>query len=72
MNSFKKVLIIGAGPAGLEAGINLLKQNIPFTILEASNSVGGRVEDLEGFAEFTLGTGAEFVHNMESVHYKHC
>ena len=39
----KKVIIIGAGPAGLTAGYMLLKQssNYDVTILEASNTVGG-------------------------------
>ena len=39
----KKVVIIGAGPAGLTAAYELLKQKEKYdvTILEASNQVGG-------------------------------
>jgi protoporphyrinogen oxidase len=39
----KKVVIIGAGPAGLTAGYELLKDNSEYevVILEAENQVGG-------------------------------
>lgn len=39
----KKVVIIGAGPAGLTAGFELLKQSKDYqvTILEESNAIGG-------------------------------
>ena len=39
----KKVIIIGAGPAGLTAGYELLKNsnNYDVTILEATNDIGG-------------------------------
>ena len=42
--SKKKVVIIGAGPAGLAAGYKLLedgKRNVEVTILEASKEIGG-------------------------------
>ena len=37
----KKVLIIGAGPAGLTAGYELAKQGYEVTLLEADKQVGG-------------------------------
>ena len=39
----KEVIIIGAGPAGLTAGLELLKKskNYHITILEATNAIGG-------------------------------
>ena len=40
----KKVIIIGAGPAGLTAGYELLKdksKKYDVTILEESNDIGG-------------------------------
>ncbi|KAL6200468.1 hypothetical protein ACLB2K_030249 [Fragaria x ananassa] len=38
-----RVVIIGAGLAGLAAATHLNSQNIPFLLLEASDDVGGRV-----------------------------
>ena len=39
----KKVVIIGAGPAGVTAGYELVKNHKDFevTILEESNAIGG-------------------------------
>ena len=37
----QRVIIIGAGPAGLTAGYMLAKDGVPVTVLEASNDVGG-------------------------------
>lgn len=46
-----QALIIGAGVAGLSCGLRLHKAGIPFTILEASDGVGGRVrsDKVQGF-----------------------
>lgn len=40
-NNQKKVAIIGAGITGLTTAFNLKKENIPFTIFESSNHIGG-------------------------------
>lgn len=53
----KKVLIIGAGMAGLVAAYELLKQGHTPLILEAQNRVGGRVLTLR--AQFAEGLHAE-------------
>lgn len=47
----EKVIIIGAGVAGLTAAIELEKAGFKPTILESSNSIGGRVktDKVEGF-----------------------
>ena len=37
----KQIVIIGAGPAGLTAAIELLKKGHAVTILEASDRIGG-------------------------------
>lgn len=39
----KPVVIIGGGLAGLYAAYNLKKRNIPFLLLEAKASLGGRI-----------------------------
>jgi monoamine oxidase len=38
----EKVIIIGAGAAGIGAGLELQALGIPFVIIEASNRIGGR------------------------------
>ena len=37
----KKILIIGAGPSGLTAGLELIKKGYEVTILEATDAIGG-------------------------------
>lgn len=39
----EKVIVIGAGAAGLSAAYQLKKANIPYRIFEASSHVGGRI-----------------------------
>jgi len=62
-----KVLIIGAGAAGLYAGYLLHKNNVDFQIIEASGEIGGRMGKLESFADFPLDTGAQWLHGKKSV-----
>ncbi|MEM6736891.1 MAG: NAD(P)/FAD-dependent oxidoreductase [Bacteroidota bacterium] len=63
----KKILIVGAGVAGLYAGFTCKKENIDFQILEASDRVGGRLGKLEGFADFPLDLGAQWLHGKRNV-----
>jgi protoporphyrinogen oxidase len=53
----RKVVIIGAGCAGLSAAYTLQKKNVDFVVLESSGRYGGRVgnKQKEGF---TYGIGA--------------
>ena len=67
LSSDKKVLIIGAGAAGLYAGYTLHKQGIDFTILEASNRIGGRLGKREDFADFPIDLGAQWLHGKKSI-----
>jgi len=46
----KRVIVIGAGMAGLVAGYELARQGHEPVILEAQNRVGGRIYTLRGFA----------------------
>ena len=57
-----KVLIIGAGPAGMTAGHILSQRGIDFQILEALPSHGGRIKTNNTFADFPIPLGAEWVH----------
>lgn len=61
------ILIIGAGAAGLFAGHALAQQGIDFKILEASDRHGGRLGKLEGFADYSLDLGGEWLHGKKSI-----
>ena len=62
-----KVLIIGAGAAGLMAGYILNRYGIDFQILEASSTFGGRVKKTTTFADFPIDLGAEWLHDKPST-----
>ncbi len=62
-----KVIVIGAGAAGLTAGYVLNKYNIDFQIIEASSVFGGRVKRIADFAYFPIDLGAEWIHARPSV-----
>ncbi|MEM8910039.1 MAG: NAD(P)-binding protein, partial [Bacteroidota bacterium] len=57
-----KVIIIGAGAAGLSAGYLLQQRGIDFEILEASSVYGGRMKRTTDFADFPIPLGAEWLH----------
>jgi protoporphyrinogen oxidase len=63
----KHVVIMGAGPAGLTAAYELLKRDVPFTVLEKDpNQVGGlaRTVEHEGY-RFDIGGHRFFSKNEE-------
>jgi len=62
-----KVIVIGAGAAGLAAGYILDRYGIDFEILEASGRIGGRVWRADGFADFPIDLGGEWIHQDPSV-----
>lgn len=62
-----KVLIIGAGAAGITAGYILNRYGVEFEILEASAIHGGRVKKADALADFPIDLGAEWVHTSPSV-----
>ncbi len=62
-----KVLIIGAGAAGLYAGYILKMKGIDFQILEAGSDYGGRLAKLEGFANFPIDLGAQWLHGKNNI-----
>lgn len=63
----EKVLIIGAGPAGLTAAYQLQQKGIEVQILEASNTYGGRMQRNSTFADFPIPLGAEWLHVERSI-----
>jgi lysine-specific histone demethylase 1B len=62
-----KVLIIGAGAAGLYAGYLLQSLGIDFQILEARSMYGGRMGKFEGLGDYTVDTGAQWLHGNNSI-----
>ncbi|WP_422858485.1 flavin monoamine oxidase family protein [Flagellimonas sp. S174] len=60
-----KVIIVGAGAAGLSAGYLLKQRGVNFTILEADSQFGGRMKVNTSFADFPIALGAEWI---SSVH----
>ncbi|MEM9023563.1 MAG: FAD-dependent oxidoreductase [Bacteroidota bacterium] len=67
-SSFKgKVIIIGAGAAGMTAGYLLQQQGIEFEILEASAAYGGRMKRTTEFADFSIPLGAEWLHVKRGI-----
>ena len=67
LNYDGKVIIIGAGAAGLYAAYILKSKGINFQILEASPNYGGRLGKLTGFANFPIDTGAQWLHGKNSI-----
>ena len=63
----KKAVIIGAGPAGLTAALELSKLGVPATVLEADNQVGGiaRTVNYKGYL-FDIG-GHRFFTKWDEV-----
>lgn len=59
--SSKRVLVIGAGMAGLTAARKLAESGQKVLVLEARNRVGGRIRTLREDGEI-LELGAEFIH----------
>ena len=67
VNFSGKVLVVGAGAAGITAGYLLDRYNIDFQIIEASSIHGGRVKRTTGFADFPIDLGGEWIHQHPSV-----
>jgi heterodisulfide reductase subunit A-like polyferredoxin len=61
-----KVIVIGAGASGLAAAKVLEKNNIDYTILEATNRYGGRLKKDTTLADFPIDIGAEWFIVLQS------
>ena len=55
------IAVIGAGMAGLTAGLELSRAGYPVTIFEARERSGGRIHSIH-YGEHVLETGPEFIH----------
>lgn len=61
-----KVIVLGAGFAGLAAALKLKSKNTDFTVLESTNRVGGRVFSHQMPNGQTIELGAEWVGNSHT------
>lgn len=62
-----RVIIIGAGAAGLYAGYILKSMGIDFKIIEASSKSGGRLGKKSDFADYPIDLGAQWLHGRNSI-----
>jgi monoamine oxidase len=62
-----KVLIIGAGAAGIYAAHLLMHYGIEVEILEANSKAGGRIQANTTFSDLPIELGAEEIHGNRSV-----
>lgn len=58
-----KVIIIGAGAAGLSSAYLLAQNGIDFEIIEASSQYGGRIRHNKEFTDFPISLGGEWLHS---------
>lgn len=62
----KKIIIIGAGPAGLTAARHLQRQGFSVTVLEARNRIGGRVYTDRASLSVPVDLGASIITGVEA------
>ena len=67
VNFSGKVLIIGAGAAGITAAYVLSQYGIDFELIEAAPTYGGRVKESVNFTDFPIDLGAEWIHTDGSI-----
>ena len=62
-----RVLIVGAGAAGLTAAFHLRLAGVDVMVLEAAPVWGGRIGRLTGFTDFPIDIGAEWIHDDPTI-----
>ena len=56
-----RVIVIGAGIAGIAAARRLTERGFPVTVLEARDEIGGRIRTLHGFAAHPIELGGAWL-----------
>jgi monoamine oxidase len=65
MSKTHPVIVVGAGAAGLAAGVELARAGVSVTMLEARNRVGGRMfTQRDPVCQAPIELGAEFIHGL--------
>ncbi|XP_006661993.1 lysine-specific histone demethylase 1 homolog 3 [Oryza brachyantha] len=62
----KKIIVVGAGPAGLTAARHLQRQGFSVTVLEARNRIGGRVYTDRVSLSVPVDLGASIITGVEA------
>jgi len=62
---FPEITVLGGGPAGLAAGYYAKKFELPFTIYEASERIGGNCTTLK-YKDFHFDSGAHRFHDQDA------
>lgn len=62
----KKIIVIGAGPAGLTAARHLQRQGLSVTVLEARSRIGGRVYTDHSSLSVPVDLGASIITGVEA------
>lgn len=63
----RRVIVVGAGAAGLGAALRLRRAGARVTVLEARGRIGGRVHTDYSFAAAPIELGAELIHGEGAV-----
>ncbi len=66
-SSGERVIIIGAGAAGMTAAHLLVHRGVDVRVLEATSTYGGRIKHLLDFVDFPIPLGAEWLHVEREV-----
>ena len=61
------VVVVGAGPAGLAAANVMAQNGVNYTVLEATDRIGGRLKKDTTLADFPIDLGAEWIHSNPVV-----
>ncbi|KAL9245585.1 hypothetical protein vseg_019218 [Gypsophila vaccaria] len=62
----KRVIVVGAGPAGLIAARHLQRQGYPVTVLEGRSRIGGRVHTDRSSLSVPVDLGASIITGVEA------
>lgn len=65
--STKRVIVVGAGSAGLTAAFHLQRQGVDVRVLEASDRWGGRIRRNSTLSDVPIDLGAEWIHDDPTI-----
>ena len=70
LNSDKKIIIVGAGIAGLYSARLLRDNGFQVVVLEASSTHGGRIKPLLTFSDYPVELGAEVILGEKYIYHR--